>query len=211
METTKDIYKSIPEIMAEMEAITKDQKNTQQGFMFRGIDDVYNALQKLMAKHGVFSYPLLITSIKNDSITSKAGNNGSHIINQYIFRFCAKDSSSIDVITIGEAIDYGDKAFNKAAAIAHKYALLQTFCIPTKDDKDPDKETHEVIKPKEVHKANGSLKDALLAIKAVYLLQDLDKLKKMASERTWSDSEFKILLDAFELKHNELIQGDIPF
>ena len=208
METTKDIYKAIPEIMAEMDAITKDQKNTQQGFMFRGIDDVYNALQKLMAKHGVFSYPLLITTIKNDLITSKSGNAGSHIINQYIFRFCAKDSSSIDVITIGEAIDYGDKAYNKAAAIAHKYALLQTFCVPTKDDKDPDKETHEV---KPTTKTNGSLKDALLAIKACSFIQELDRLKKMASERTWTDDEFKILITAFESKHNELVQGDIPF
>ena len=46
---------------------------------------------------------------------------------------------------VGEGMDSGDKAANKAMAIAHKYALLQTFCIPTEEQKDPDAETHDVL------------------------------------------------------------------
>jgi len=41
-------------------------------------------------------------------------------------------------------MDSGDKASNKAFAIAHKYALLQAYMIPTADMVDPDAETHEV-------------------------------------------------------------------
>ena len=41
-------------------------------------------------------------------------------------------------------MDSGDKSTNKAMAVAHKYALLQTFCIPTEEIKDPDHEAHEL-------------------------------------------------------------------
>ena len=40
-------------------------------------------------------------------------------------------------------MDSGDKATNKAMAIAMKYALFQVFCIPTDEMKDPDSETPE--------------------------------------------------------------------
>ena len=38
-------------------------------------------------------------------------------------------------------MDSGDKASNKALSIGLKYAMLQVFCIPTEDDKDPDAES----------------------------------------------------------------------
>ena len=38
------IYEAIPKIMAEIGAIGKNQRNTQQNFMFRGIDAVMNGI-----------------------------------------------------------------------------------------------------------------------------------------------------------------------
>jgi hypothetical protein len=46
-------------------------------------------------------------------------------------------------------MDSGDKASNKAMAIAFKYACFQVFCIPTEEIVDPDAECHEVKKQKE--------------------------------------------------------------
>lgn len=43
-------------------------------------------------------------------------------------------------------MDSGDKATNKAMAIAFKYACFQVFCIPTEEMKDPDAECHEIQK-----------------------------------------------------------------
>lgn len=40
-------------------------------------------------------------------------------------------------------MDSGDKASNKAMAIAYKYALFQVFCIPTEEMTDPDGESYE--------------------------------------------------------------------
>ena len=45
-------------------------------------------------------------------------------------------------------MDSGDKASNKAMAIAFKYACFQVFCIPTEEMKDPDAETPEPSAPK---------------------------------------------------------------
>lgn len=136
------IFKSISQIMLDMDAIGKNNKNAAQGWKFRGIDDVYNSLQKIMATNGVISVPALIEIIESSPIKSTKGAEGFRFVARYTFRFYAEDGSYIDAVSIGEAIDYGDKAANKSASIAHKYALIETFCIPTLDDKDPDAHVH---------------------------------------------------------------------
>ena len=42
--------------------IEKSRQNTQQGFAFRGIDDVYNALSGVLAQHQLCIICLLYTS-----------------------------------------------------------------------------------------------------------------------------------------------------
>jgi hypothetical protein len=49
-------------------------------------------------------------------------------------------------VTFGEAMDSGDKATNKAMSAAYKYALMQTFAIPTEGDHDSENQTHEVAR-----------------------------------------------------------------
>jgi hypothetical protein len=50
---------------------------------------------------------------------------------------------------MGEAMDSGDKGCNKCEAVAHKYALFQTFCIPTEESAadDPDLTSHDIVGP----------------------------------------------------------------
>ena len=144
----KLIYQKIADIMKEIGAIGKTQKNKTQGFMYRGIDDVYGALQPLLAKHEVFTIPQVLEEHSEERQT-KAGGTLIYRILRIQYTFFTVDGSSISCIVIGEGMDSGDKAANKAMAVGHKYALLQTFCIPTEDVKDPDAESHEV-KPKEI-------------------------------------------------------------
>ena len=47
-------------------------------------------------------------------------------------------------VVVGEGMDSGDKASNKAMSVALKYACFQLFMIPTEEMVDPDAETHEV-------------------------------------------------------------------
>ena len=125
------IFKAIPAIMAAMEPVAKEQRNREQNYAFRGIDDIYNALQRLMAKHEVFSTTRIVSESWTE-IVSKGGSKGTHAVIKYTFRFFCGDGSYVDTDAFGEGIDYGDKTANKCASIAHKYAMIQTYCIPTK-------------------------------------------------------------------------------
>jgi hypothetical protein len=142
------IFQAIPKVMADLGPIAKDQVNQQQGFKFRGIDQVYNELNGHMARHGIFSNPIVLERTCTERTSSK-GNVLYHVLLKVLYRFFHSDGSSIDVMLYGEAMDSGDKATNKAMAIAHKYALLQLFCIPTEEDKDPDRMTHETTTQKQ--------------------------------------------------------------
>ena len=52
------------------------------------------------------------------------------------------DGSSVQCVVVGEAMDSGDKATNKALSIAYKYMAFQLFSIPIADD--PDRTTHQL-------------------------------------------------------------------
>ena len=61
------IYSAIRNVMKEIGAIGKTSKNTQQGFMFRGIDAVMNAMHPAMAKHRVFVTPEVIEQSREEA------------------------------------------------------------------------------------------------------------------------------------------------
>ena len=72
------------------------------------------------------------------------------------FTFYAEDGSFVESTIVGEAMDTGDKATNKAMAIAYKYACFQVFCIPTADMvDDPDAESPEARKTNEQSTADA--------------------------------------------------------
>ena len=143
-----EIYKLIPKVMEEIGAIGKGRKNVQQNYQFRGIDDIYNAVNAALAKHEVFCVPKVISNRREERQT-KAGGMLIYTILEVEYTFYAPDGSNIVAVMIGEAMDSGDKSCNKAMSAAQKYAFLQIFCIPTEEPKDTENETHEVLPNKE--------------------------------------------------------------
>lgn len=136
------IYEAISNVMAEIGAIGKEKKNQQQGFMYRGIDDVMNALQPALVKNKVFIAPEVVSEQREERTTQKGGVMFSVRL-EISYKFYTTDGSFIETKVIGEAMDSGDKATNKAMSIGYKYACFQVFCIPTEEMIDPDAETHE--------------------------------------------------------------------
>lgn len=141
------VYKSISAVARDMAevGISKDRENRQQGFAFRGIDQVYNALAPMLAKHGLVILPRITERTVTERVTPK-GAVLFYVVVKAEFDFVAtEDGSKHTVVTYGEAMDSGDKATNKAMSIAYKYAAFQTFCIPTEQTAvDPDSEVHYV-------------------------------------------------------------------
>lgn len=145
-----EVYKAINKVQSELAAVglAKDRRNTMQNYNFRGIDDVYNVLSPLLAKHGLCILPRVLTREVTTHITPKGGTL-FYVAVEVEFDFVASSDGSKHVVkTFGEAMDSGDKATNKAMSAAYKYAAFQAFAIPTEGDNDADAHTHEVAAPK---------------------------------------------------------------
>lgn len=142
------IFEKMAAIQKEVDAIGKNQKNAGQGFMFRGIDAVYNALHPILSKYEVFTTSKIINAIREEKETRNGGKVIYSIVDME-FTFHATDGSSVSTQARGEGMDSGDKASNKAMAVAHKYALTQTFTIPYEGMVDPDAESHQLVDPVE--------------------------------------------------------------
>lgn len=153
------VYTAISAVMAHLakNGISKDRKNEQQGYAFRGIDDVYNALAPALADHGLCILPQVKGRTVNERVNSR-GNTLFYVCVDVDFAFVSvKDGSTHIVSVSGEAMDSGDKATNKAMSAAYKYACLQAFCIPTEGDNDADSTTH-TLASKVVSQAKTSAK-----------------------------------------------------
>jgi hypothetical protein len=91
---------------------------------------------------------VILPSYSDRVVVEREGRNGGALFyttlrGDFTFR-SSKDGSEVKVSTYGEAMDSGDKATNKAMSAALKYALMQTFTIPTEGDNDSENHTHEV-------------------------------------------------------------------
>lgn len=187
------IYKAINNVMSEIGAVGKNQKNQQQGFMFRGIDAVMNAINPALIKNKVFVVPEILEQIREERQT-KTGTNLIYSVCKVKYTFFAEDGSSVQAVVIGEGMDSGDKATNKAMSIAFKYACFQVFCIPTEEMKDPDEECHEVESKKKQKTESDKVADKKLQkIDAV----QLDALKALLAG---NGIEEKTVLDLYKLE-----------
>jgi hypothetical protein len=148
-----NIFESINAVMSDIGAVGKTSKNQQQGFMFRGIDAVMNAINPALVKNKVFIVPEIIDQTREERTNTK-GTTLIYSMCKIKYTFYAEDGSSISCVVIGEGMDTGDKATNKAMSIAFKYACFQVFCIPTEEMADPDAECHEVKAKAEEPKAD---------------------------------------------------------
>lgn len=152
------VYQGISMVMSDLgtDGIPKDKQTTQGGsFRYRGVDQVYAALNPLLVKHNL----VLLPRYRNRRVEERRSSNGNALFNVTVEAefdvVCTTDGSKVTISTIGEAFDSGDKATNKAMAVAFKYAAFILFCIPVEGENtdDPDATVHTV-------KAKDTTRDA---------------------------------------------------
>ncbi len=143
------VYKAISAVQKELAVIgiSKDKKNAQQGYNFRGIDDVYDVLAPVLAKHGLCILPRALARSCVERQTKSGGALFNVTVEVDFDLVAAEDGSKHTIRTFGEAMDSADKATNKAMSAAYKYAAFQTFCIPV-DVEDADATTPPPVEPK---------------------------------------------------------------
>lgn len=129
-------------------AIGKNHKNANQGWKYRGIDDVQNVLGKALEEAGLVLLPSydIKAHIPNDN------GKGFTVFLEATYDFVSTDepSDSLSCRFVGQGTDPGDKAVGKAKSVCFKYMAFQTFQIPVEagvlDDNDRDSPTSEVSK-----------------------------------------------------------------
>lgn len=142
-EPQRTVFQRMSDVMADVGAIGKGQKNDFHGYRFRGIDDVMNGLHGPMVRHGVFVLPEVLESATEWTQDLK-GKPQRVVSLRVAFHFYGPAGDSVTAVAQGEAFTNDDKAANQAMSAAFKYAMLQSFCIPTEDMGDADRTSPNV-------------------------------------------------------------------
>lgn len=208
------VYQAIKNVAAAMshDGISKARKNTQQGYNFRGIDDVLNALSSALVEAGLLILPRVI----NRTVTEREAKNGGalfYVTVQVEFDLVsAEDGSKHTVATYGEAMDSADKATNKAMSAAYKYLALLTFCIPTEasPDTDADFTTHEVKGSRARERANW-LELQSMKLESAKTLEELGEVWRAAYQvmRAENDTDAVQTLESIKDRMKETLQQGV--
>lgn len=136
------ISQCLAAVMAEVQSVRKTERNQQQGFSFRGIDAVVNAVGPALRKHEVVVLPEVE---RYEYSTVEVGRNRTpmaHVLVTVSYTFVGPAGDALRARVAAEAMDSGDKATAKAMSVAFRTALLQALALPT-DEPDPDASSYE--------------------------------------------------------------------
>lgn len=187
---TPKVYAAIAAVMADIgtTGIAKERANQQQGYKFRGIDDVYNAMSPVLARHNLCMLPRMLSREVVERQTAKGTALFYVTVEAEFDLVCSEDGSRHTIRTFGEAMDSADKATNKAMSAAYKYAAMQAFAIPTEGDNDADAVTHDVqAQAKETNKTVAQSREAEKLMR-----QEVDACGNVEElERLWKSPAFK--------------------
>jgi hypothetical protein len=129
------------QVMQDVQAVGKKDRNQSQGFNFRGIDAVVNAVGPALRKAGGFIVPQ-VQDYEKTTIPAKNGGQLQVVRLTVEYSVYGTDGQPIQGVVVAEAFDSGDKATAKAMSVAYRTFLLQLLCLPT-DEPDPDTFSYE--------------------------------------------------------------------
>ncbi|WP_324191082.1 ERF family protein [Nocardia farcinica] len=135
------VYEAFSRVMGEVQVIEKRDRNTDQGFDFRGIDAVLNKVGPVLRRHGVVIIPRPL-SIQTERYVTTRGTAMRNVIVHMEYTVIGPAGDTLVGGAYGEAADSGDKATPKAQSVAYRTFLLQGLTIPTRQP-DPDAASHE--------------------------------------------------------------------
>jgi hypothetical protein len=137
-------------VMRAVGSIAKGDRNTDQGFNFRGIDATMNTVGPALRTHGAMVLPVGVEILESERYESKRGAQMHGMVTRHEWLILGPDGgaltypdgSPIIMRTLGQAADTSDKVASKASSVAYRTLLLQSLTVPT-GDRDPDADTHE--------------------------------------------------------------------
>lgn len=170
-------------LMEEVQSLAKKEKNTSQGFNFRGIDAVMNVVGPALRKHGGFIVPVVVDK-SHEIVPGANGKSLNYARLTVTFCVYGDDAQYIAGTVAAEAFDSGDKATAKAMSVAYRTFLLQLLCLPT-DEPDPDTYSYELGQ-----KTTASARDWNAETEA---LTDIDAARQLYAEARTQKAGDKVL------------------
>jgi len=210
------VYQAICDVTAALahEGIGKTRRNPQQGYQFRGVEDVQNALAPLLATHRLCMLPSVLERTCVERQTQKGGTLFYVTVRVRFDFVSAQDGSTHSVETYGEAMDSADKATNKSLSAAFKYACILSFCIPTEGAEDADYHSPEPAPQQTVPAARERAADLHKQALAMPEPSDKEKLRdrvdRVISTVAMLDSKERInkaFARSQELREELFLQG----
>lgn len=166
-------------VMHSVQGVAKRDRNSAQGFNFRGIDAVVNKVGPALRDAGGFILPEIVNEQHSTALTAKGSQiNVVHLTVK--FGIYGLDGEPIVGSVAAEAMDSGDKATAKAMSVALRTFLLQVLALPT-DEPDPDSFTYEATR------------DFAGEAEAKALVYDVDGLRALYSEAVSARAPKEIL------------------
>lgn len=112
--------------------VGKNGNNKDQGYRFRGIDDLLNAASAAMNAARIVYVPQVQERVVTHGTTAKGTAFVDVALRVQYDIYSTEDGSMLPSSSViyAEGRDYADKATNKALSAALKYFLTQLFCIP---------------------------------------------------------------------------------
>ncbi|MCX5161908.1 ERF family protein [Streptomyces sp. NBC_00264] len=141
------VFTAINSVMRDAMPVGKDQRNEQQRYNFRGIDDLMSTMAGPFRAHGVFTVPQQL-----EQTTERRGEKMTAVRLTMRYYIYGPAGDCIIAEVPGEAFDFADKATNKAMSAAFKYLILQVFMVPI-DARSIDDGDHDTPIPPPEHRA----------------------------------------------------------
>lgn len=167
------IHEALARVMVDVTHVGKDGKNQSQGYNFRGIDGVLNAVGPAFRRHGIIPLPELVDERTEIVEVGKARTPMRSVTVKVRYYFIGPEGDHLMVFVPGEAMDSGDKAFSKAMSVAYRTALIQTLALPTHEP-DPDEQSYERSHPAQPGFTPQSAKPVLEPVGPVFDPTDMD-------------------------------------
>lgn len=206
------VYEKILNVMNEVGYLNKDGfVETGKGKGYKALTDekVLTAIRPVMVKHRLIMLPVGMDHRRADEkVKDYQGNEKANRITDVnmTFRIINVDDPKdyVEVVSSGTGVDTQDKGVGKAMTYAKKYAILNSFLIPSGEDTDQissDKYTEQLMGPAPAQEpapdpeAPAQKSDRTIAIKTIITLAEKYGKKKLINESGYNGRAWDTLTD----------------
>lgn len=156
--------------MADVGPVGKDGRNNDQRYDYTSAAAVAAAVQKAMARHGLYVASSTSVIEHRAEYQTKAGTAGTRITMRTTVTIADGSGAELHADGWGSGQDTQDKAVMKAQTASYKYALSAAFVIGFGDDPEADEEVDSGSKAEAPRKAQqpkaASMSELLAACKS---------------------------------------------